>query len=124
MASTSGVCLIDSGSLGVSSLYTSTSRCSELSSRSSLPSVKFFQPSRSLPQRCKSLVVQNTAAEGSQTQTASTTPASKKPSVTIEYQRQKAKELVKYFEEKKLEEQIRKERIFGWTRKNEIGNGR
>jgi hypothetical protein len=29
-----------------------------------------------------------------------------------------------YFLDKKFEEQIRAGRLFGWTRKNEIGNGR
>ncbi len=45
-------------------------------------------------------------------------------SVSIEYQRQRAKEMQDYFLDKKFEEQIRAGRLFGWTRKNEIGNGR
>ncbi|CAM6060851.1 unnamed protein product [Sphagnum tenellum] len=45
-------------------------------------------------------------------------------SVSIEYQRQRAKEMQEYFLDKKFEEQIRAGRLFGWTRKNEIGNGR
>jgi hypothetical protein len=44
--------------------------------------------------------------------------------VSIEYQRQRAKEMQDYFLDKKFEEQIRAGRLFGWTRKNEIGNGR
>jgi len=44
--------------------------------------------------------------------------------VSIEYQRQRAKEMQEYFLDKKFEEQIRAGRLFGWTRKNEIGNGR
>lgn len=51
------------------------------------------------------------------------TPA-KSTAVSIEYQRQRAKELREYFLDKKYEEKIRGERIFGWTRKNEITNGR
>eukprot|EP00850_Spirogloea_muscicola_P005919 SM000027S09700 [mRNA] locus=s27:921005:921538:+ [translate_table: standard] len=35
-----------------------------------------------------------------------------------------AKELTQYFQDKQYEEQRRRGRIFGWTRKNEIANGR
>jgi hypothetical protein len=49
---------------------------------------------------------------------------SKSTAVSIEYQRQRAKELQEYFLDKKYEEQVRADRIFGWTRKNEITNGR
>ena len=44
--------------------------------------------------------------------------------VTLEYQRQAAKELVAYFQEKKYEEEAREGRVLGFTKKNEIGNGR
>jgi hypothetical protein len=49
---------------------------------------------------------------------------SKGSGVTIEYQRQRAKEMQDYFLDKKFEEQTSQSRIFGWTRKNEIANGR
>ncbi|KAJ7524839.1 hypothetical protein O6H91_17G024300 [Diphasiastrum complanatum] len=44
--------------------------------------------------------------------------------VTIEYQRQRAKELQEYFLDRKYEEQAKRGRIFGWVPKNEISNGR
>lgn len=44
--------------------------------------------------------------------------------VTLEYQRMRAKEMVRYFKELKLEEQIVQARGFGWTAGNEISNGR
>jgi hypothetical protein len=44
--------------------------------------------------------------------------------LSIEYQRQRAKEMQDYFLDKKFEDQIRAGRLFGWTQKNEIGNGR
>lgn len=44
--------------------------------------------------------------------------------VTLEYQRQSAKEMVAYFQEKKLEEELKEGQVLGFTRKNEIGNGR
>eukprot|EP00475_Leptophrys_vorax_P013059 TRINITY_DN19447_c0_g1_i1.p2 TRINITY_DN19447_c0_g1~~TRINITY_DN19447_c0_g1_i1.p2 ORF type:complete len:149 (-),score=5.32 TRINITY_DN19447_c0_g1_i1:168-614(-) len=55
--------------------------------------------------------------------TASTsTPAA--GGVTIEFQRQAAKDMVAYFQDKKFEEEARESQILGWTSKNEIGNGR
>eukprot|EP00210_Caulerpa_lentillifera_P004038 g3853.t1 len=42
---------------------------------------------------------------------------------TVEYQRRQAKALVKYFESLKLQKAAT-EPVFGWTLKNEIGNGR
>lgn len=61
----------------------------------------------------------------------SAAPAAASPStgaaaggVTIEYQRARAKEMVKYFKEKKLEEEVQKSRLFGWTPRNEIINAR
>eukprot|EP00878_Enallax_costatus_P014974 GHUV01015678.1.p1 GENE.GHUV01015678.1~~GHUV01015678.1.p1 ORF type:complete len:136 (+),score=28.94 GHUV01015678.1:128-535(+) len=44
--------------------------------------------------------------------------------VTIEYQRQRAKEMRQYFQDRKLEAQVKKGPLFGWTPANEIGNGR
>lgn len=51
-------------------------------------------------------------------------PLSTVGGVTIEYQRQRAKEMTKYFRELKLNEQMVKSQVFGWTRSNEINNGR
>lgn len=44
--------------------------------------------------------------------------------VTIEYQRMRAKEMIAYFREVKATENIAKQGGFGWTVKNEISNGR
>eukprot|EP01018_Ginkgo_biloba_P029813 Gb_16038 [translate_table: standard] len=44
--------------------------------------------------------------------------------VTVEYQRQRAKELQEYFREKKFEELSSQGQVFGFTKKNEISNGR
>lgn len=48
---------------------------------------------------------------------------SKKSVVTMEFQRQKAKELQEYFKQKKLEE-ANQGPFFGFIGKNEISNGR
>ncbi|CAL0333344.1 unnamed protein product [Lupinus luteus] len=44
--------------------------------------------------------------------------------ITLEFQRQKAKELQEYFKQKKLEEEAEKGLLFGFIGKNEISNGR
>eukprot|EP00775_Hariotina_reticulata_P010655 gene10655-10814_t len=44
--------------------------------------------------------------------------------VTIEWQRQRAKEIRKYFQDKQQAAQAQKSQVFGWTPANEIGNGR
>lgn len=44
--------------------------------------------------------------------------------MTIEYQRQRAKEMRRYFEEAKLEQLTTKSKVFGFLPQNEIGNGR
>lgn len=46
------------------------------------------------------------------------------PSVTIEYQRQRAKELQEYFLDRKYEKEASQGRLFGWSIKNEVTNGR
>jgi hypothetical protein len=50
--------------------------------------------------------------------------ASSSDGVTIEWQRQRAKEIRKYFQDKQQEVQVKKSQVFGWTEANEIGNGR
>ncbi|KAG2437645.1 hypothetical protein HYH02_011284 [Chlamydomonas schloesseri] len=45
-------------------------------------------------------------------------------SVTVEYQRQRAKEMRQYFIDLRTEEMRGKSQVFGWTPKNEISNGR
>lgn len=44
--------------------------------------------------------------------------------VTVEFQRQRAREMIAYFKNQKLQESIVKAKTFGWTPSNEIGNGR
>lgn len=55
---------------------------------------------------------------------AAAEPAKAVSTVTIEYQRQQAKAMQKYLREKSLEKEIADAQVFGWTRKNELGNGR
>merc|ERR1711904_368511 len=44
--------------------------------------------------------------------------------ITIEYQRERAKYLIKTFQLNKRDKKIQDDKIFGWTPKNEIINGR
>eukprot|EP00887_Chlorella_sp_A99_P007686 scaffold20.g7686.t1 len=55
---------------------------------------------------------------------AAAAAAAAAPGVTIEFQRQQAKVMSQYFTNLKLEKTVEQSRIFGWTKKNEIGNGR
>jgi hypothetical protein len=68
------------------------------------------------------------AAVATPTSTSPSIPAFIAPgsggAITLEYQRMRAKEMVRYFKEMKLEEQIVQARGFGWTSGNEISNGR
>lgn len=50
--------------------------------------------------------------------------ASTSSGVTVEYQRQQAKLMRKYFEDLKYDEAVSDAQVFGWTKANEIGNGR
>ncbi|KAL0043808.1 hypothetical protein WJX82_003938 [Trebouxia sp. C0006] len=53
-------------------------------------------------------------------------PAEQEPSnqVTIQYQREQAKAMRKYFKSLAYSEEVVKSKVFGWTPKNEITNGR
>jgi hypothetical protein len=51
-------------------------------------------------------------------------PAKAAATVTVEYQRQQAKAMQKFLREKSLEKEIADAQVFGWTRNNELGNGR
>ncbi|GBF99602.1 hypothetical protein Rsub_12066 [Raphidocelis subcapitata] len=55
---------------------------------------------------------------------AAAAPLAPGSSATIEWQRQRAKEMRKYFEDAKLAQLTTKSQVFGWTAKNEISNGR
>ncbi|KXZ45429.1 hypothetical protein GPECTOR_55g335 [Gonium pectorale] len=56
---------------------------------------------------------------------APTAPKTDAPGVvTIEYQRARAKEMRQYFIEQRTAEVTLKAKVFGWTPKNEIANGR
>lgn len=60
---------------------------------------------------------------------ASTDPAAaaatpSESGVTVEYQRQQAKAMQAYLRNKTLQQEIVDAQVFGWTRKNEISNGR
>ncbi|KAE9617453.1 putative chlorophyll a/b binding protein [Lupinus albus] len=56
--------------------------------------------------------------------TASVVVGDDKNVITLEFQRQKAKELQEYFKQKKLDEAADQSPLFGFIGKNEIGNGR
>ncbi|GFR46919.1 hypothetical protein Agub_g8566 [Astrephomene gubernaculifera] len=58
------------------------------------------------------------------TATATKPSGSLSGGVTIEYQRQRAKEMRQYFIDMRAEEMRVKSKVFGWTPKNEISNGR
>jgi len=69
------------------------------------------------------------AAETTETETPVATstepaPAPEETGVTVEFQRQKAKELVKFFESQKYQELVEQSQVFGMTPANEINNGR
>lgn len=64
------------------------------------------------------------AAPTAQHTTVSHSTSSTSGGVTIEYQRQRAKEMTRYFKELKLNELSVKSKVFGWTAANEISNGR
>ncbi|GIL92223.1 hypothetical protein Vretimale_18476 [Volvox reticuliferus] len=55
---------------------------------------------------------------------ASLGPSNDPVRLTIEYQRQRAKEVRQYFLDQRAEEIRGKSKAFGWTPKNEISNGR
>jgi hypothetical protein len=66
-------------------------------------------------------------ASSSTSTTATTTQAmttQQKDNTTIEYQRTKAKEMVKYFKEQQYQQLVEDSTVFGFTKKNEINNGR
>lgn len=44
--------------------------------------------------------------------------------VTVEYQRRKAKDMVKFFKQQAYDQAVEDSQVFGWTPKNEINNGR
>ena len=44
--------------------------------------------------------------------------------ITVEEQREVAKQLISYFKEQSLLQSVRSESLLGWTRANEISNGR
>lgn len=57
-------------------------------------------------------------------ETNATSASGKKTPTTVEYQRQQAKMMVKYFKEKQYDQAVEEAQVFGFTAKNEIGNGR
>ena len=61
---------------------------------------------------------------GATTMRSSSTSTSRKAPVTVERQREKAKEMVRYFRKRAYEEDADNSTTFGWTADNEINNGR
>jgi len=73
-------------------------------------------------------VLRSKAARTGRVLGAAAEPAKAEPAsstaVTIEYQRQQAKAMQKYLRDQSLQQEIADAQVFGWTRKNELGNGR
>jgi hypothetical protein len=61
---------------------------------------------------------------GATTMRSSSTSTSRKAPVTVERQREQAKEMVRYFRKRAYEEDAENSTTFGWTADNEINNGR
>jgi|TARA_B110000977_G_scaffold73973_2_gene100104 hypothetical protein len=55
---------------------------------------------------------------------AEVSKALKEGGVTVEYQRKKAKEMVKFFKQQQYDQAVEDSQVFGMTPKNEINNGR
>lgn len=95
---------------------------------------KLKRPELKRPDAPKKLFEEGSAAAAPSEAAAAPTPAAATPAavaplasgemVTIEYQRQRAKEMRRYFEDAKLQQLTVKSQVFGWTKKNEISNGR
>jgi two-component SAPR family response regulator len=64
------------------------------------------------------------ASSSTATTTQAMTTTQQKDNTTIEYQRTKAKEMVKYFKEQQYQQLVEDSTVFGFTKKNEINNGR
>ena len=56
--------------------------------------------------------------------TSRASSSSRKAPVTVERQREKAKDMVRYFRKRAYEEDAENSTTFGWTADNEINNGR
>eukprot|EP00270_Netrium_digitus_P010971 TRINITY_DN344_c0_g1_i1.p1 TRINITY_DN344_c0_g1~~TRINITY_DN344_c0_g1_i1.p1 ORF type:complete len:209 (-),score=31.61 TRINITY_DN344_c0_g1_i1:116-706(-) len=78
------------------------------------------EPSVSTPSIAAAEVATSVPSTASAPRTVTAAPTV----VTIEFQRQRAKEMAAYFADEKYEEQMVQGRVFGFTKKNEIGNGR
>ncbi|KAK9815281.1 hypothetical protein WJX72_001049 [[Myrmecia] bisecta] len=70
------------------------------------------------------LAAKPTANAPSQPRKEASAAETSSSSVTIEYQRRQAKEMLSYFRSLKFQEEVQKAKVFGWTKKNEITNGR
>jgi phage major head subunit gpT-like protein len=66
----------------------------------------------------------SSAATTTPTTTVRVSADASKKDTTIEYQRVKAKEMVKYFKEQQYQQLVEDSTVFGFTKKNEINNGR
>ncbi|GAU13315.1 hypothetical protein TSUD_42690 [Trifolium subterraneum] len=123
-SSSSSSCSTSSYSLRFSStkLYAVTIRNAQSEGplrRPTAPSVK--EPSN-LPQPLKPSLPSQPPPP--QPQKTSSVVGDDKSVVTLEFQRQKAKELQEYFKKKKLEQAAVQGPFFGFIAKNEISNGR
>ena len=86
---------------------------------------------RGVTLRTRAPVVKARAAPGRMMAIATETDAEaevskalKEGGVTVEYQRKKAKEMVKFFKQQQYDQAVEDSQVFGMTPKNEINNGR
>eukprot|EP00197_Chlamydomonas_leiostraca_P002092 CAMPEP_0202858458 /NCGR_PEP_ID=MMETSP1391-20130828/984_1 /ASSEMBLY_ACC=CAM_ASM_000867 /TAXON_ID=1034604 /ORGANISM="Chlamydomonas leiostraca, Strain SAG 11-49" /LENGTH=159 /DNA_ID=CAMNT_0049537381 /DNA_START=63 /DNA_END=542 /DNA_ORIENTATION=- len=76
------------------------------------------------PEESKKLFQQDAPATSTPASVSAPEASTSSKTVTVEYQRQRAKEMTKYFNDVKLEKLIVDSKVFGWTPANEINNGR
>lgn len=74
--------------------------------------------------RSSSMRFSRASSSAATTTTVRVSADASKKDTTIEYQRVKAKEMVKYFKEQQYQQLVEDSTVFGFTKKNEINNGR
>ena len=76
-----------------------------------ISSARARKNSRGRARRCAAIAVQASAEK-------------KKTPTTVEYQRERAKMMVRYFKERQYDQAVEDAQVFGFTPSNEINNGR
>ena len=91
---------------------------------SSSPATLFNHALSSSSARLRRSAKASSSTSTTATTTQAMTTTQQKDNTTIEYQRTKAKEMVKYFKEQQYQQLVEDSTVFGFTKKNEINNGR